>query len=1248
MKKMYMISPEFRRLQQPFWRFLGIVSLLLLILTVPVVRAQNASPCSLTVTASPTNCMTATNSYNVSGNIMLSNTEGGPATITDGSVTTTVPVAASATSVAYSLTGLVSDGESHTVTVTLMDCGSAVATYTAPDACTFCTLSATVIPGNVCSTVTPAITRGTAPYSYNWSGPTMNVVVMTKNATHPYAGVGFPAGYVIDGVQGKELTLIRGVTYSFNINAPNHPFVFTTSPAGGPANGTQVITTGVTNSGAVNGIVTFTPSASTPNLVYYNCGNHNNMGWKVNVVDQQPNGVLTGAMDGTYSLTVTDATNCSATTSATVNCLCSLSATATPTDCNPVIGTPTANQYTVTGTVVAINGPSAQSLTISVGSVGTTVNLTGNGPVSYTLSGLNSDGQVRTVTVMSSASACGMTSTTYAAPASCTLNVTAGLGDKVFEDLNANGIQDADPVEPGIANVTVTLASNGTTVTTTTNSSGIYSFMGLTPGVSYTATFTAPAGYSATGQNIGADDADSDGNPATGITGPYSLSANGLNPTVDMGYFRPASLGDKVFADNNSNGIQDTGDTPIAGVTVTLFINGVASATTTTASSGAVAGLYSFTGLTPGSNLNYSVGFGTPDGFTATSPLSGTDKTLDSDPVNGVTASITLASGENNLTLDAGFALLPVATFTVSSATVCAGNVASLSASGCAGAVAWSSGTNPASGTLVTVSTVSLSGITSQTVLSYTATCTVGNSATTAISTVTVNPQPSLTITASPGDMVRLGSSVTLTATGCNGGRLNWSTGDQNVSSVVVTAGNTAGSMVYSATCITPSGCTGMGAIEIMTIDAACKLAVTAVAGDCVPATNQYALTGSVSATGSTGNTSVTVSSGSQSVVLSLNGNGPVSYTLSGLVSGGSVQTVNVVSSASVCGSSSTTYAAPASCLVAPPGQSGFDITKVVNTSRARLGDVLNYTVTLVNTGTASGSVVATDVLDSKLAYVPNSATVSAGSYNNTTGVWTITSLPGNATATLTFSASVLAEGIVYNTASIDSKTVSVCTSIPVRVCSGSEYAFSLSVATGSSRYQWYKDDVLVQDNGVGVTGPAAYTGNTPNEFLVTSLGAYRVVVNEGVSGQCPDLSCCPFVVEEVIPVGLRLTTVAPTCTNKSPQNGKVFITGLGSGTANAGLTYQYSTGGTGFSEGSAIPVPAGAVPGGGEIVSNAVGGTTYFVRVFSPALADGTSCFIDLSVVVPVANCDCPLEICVPVSIRKTKSRTVLRMGNG
>ncbi|QMW01114.1 Cna B-type domain-containing protein [Spirosoma foliorum] len=252
------------------------------------------------------------------------------------------------------------------------------------------------------------------------------------------------------------------------------------------------------------------------------------------------------------------------------------------------------------------------------------------------------------------------------------------IGNRVWIDSNNNGIQ--DPGEAPLAGIQVTLTGPGITgsVSVTTNAAGEYYFSsaisstaatgfaynltGLTAGSSYSLTFptSASAGAltlsgkpdSATGTN--SDHIDTDPNTAGVVS--FTLGQAGQNNfSYDAGYVPPASLGDYVFVDANKNGIQDTGDTPIQGVKVTLYTNGVASATTVTNASG----LYSFTGLTPSTSISYAVGFDTPTGYTATTPLSGTDKSKDSDPVNGITAPVNLTAGENNITLDAGFYLIP-------------------------------------------------------------------------------------------------------------------------------------------------------------------------------------------------------------------------------------------------------------------------------------------------------------------------------------------------------------------------------------------------------------------------------------------------------------------------------------------------------------------------------------------------------------------------------------------------------------
>src|SRR3989338_11235814 len=222
------------------------------------------------------------------------------------------------------------------------------------------------------------------------------------------------------------------------------------------------------------------------------------------------------------------------------------------------------------------------------------------------------------------------------------------IGDFVWNDLNSNGIQDAG--EPGISGVTLTLKdSNDVTLnTTTTNGSGIYQFTGLNAGT-YKVVVTNPGGFNPTTVNASGSNSGNDSNPSPATV--ILPNSNSSDLTIYFGFKTivncTGSIGDFVWNDLNSDGIQDSGEPSLAGVTVTLKnAAGATLATTTTSASGG----YQFTGLCAGT---YTVEVSTPSGFTPTTALVGADRTVDS---NGSPATVVLAANNStDLTIDFGF-----------------------------------------------------------------------------------------------------------------------------------------------------------------------------------------------------------------------------------------------------------------------------------------------------------------------------------------------------------------------------------------------------------------------------------------------------------------------------------------------------------------------------------------------------------------------------------------------------------------
>ncbi len=245
------------------------------------------------------------------------------------------------------------------------------------------------------------------------------------------------------------------------------------------------------------------------------------------------------------------------------------------------------------------------------------------------------------------------------------------IGDYVWFDKNANGIQDTNEI--GVTGIKVYLLDDKGNIidSTTTDDMGKYLFSDLLPGI-YQIKFSKPNGVDFSAADQGStDDKDSDAsnNPATlgltpkvtiDVTQPVGSLARD-NRTIDAGIKTPfGSIGNYVWRDDNNNGIQEIGELPIKGVTVQLLgLSGSVLATTTTDANGK----YLFDSLTSG---QYRVKFIAPAGMVSTVPNalgSYPIDTLDSDAgANGITHIINIDVTKfvsdtlrNNPQIDAGF-----------------------------------------------------------------------------------------------------------------------------------------------------------------------------------------------------------------------------------------------------------------------------------------------------------------------------------------------------------------------------------------------------------------------------------------------------------------------------------------------------------------------------------------------------------------------------------------------------------------
>ncbi len=228
------------------------------------------------------------------------------------------------------------------------------------------------------------------------------------------------------------------------------------------------------------------------------------------------------------------------------------------------------------------------------------------------------------------------------------------------------------------------------------------------------------------------------------------------------------------------------------------------------------------------------------------------------------------------------------------------------------------------------------------------------------------------------------------------------------------------------------------------------------------------------------------------------------------------------------------------------------ELTKTVSTSLAAIGDAITYTVSVKNMNnlsTASG-VQVLDVLPDGVSYTSHVAH-SGTSFDSGTGIWNIdAALTTQDSVGLTITVEVISSGVLINSAEIiaadqtDDDSIpgngdineddydTACTSVPYTLCSGT--GVGISVASGYSSYQWFKDGVAI-------------SGATSNVYVVTEAGEYTITVDGGAS--CVTGLCCPFIAVESTEADVTISGTLAVCSGQT-----INLTSSTTGTVNSYL----------------------------------------------------------------------------------------------
>ena len=257
--------------------------------------------------------------------------------------------------------------------------------------------------------------------------------------------------------------------------------------------------------------------------------------------------------------------------------------------------------------------------------------------------------------------------------ASASFTVGGTISGTIYNDKDATWFNDSPVLDSPFEGVTVRLLdadgnpvkdASGADITAKTDADGKYTFTRLPMG-SYKVE-VVPGEAKVDGADVNLSDykqtygyGSSTDRTQVGqgkLVTPSAIELTAAAPNVtkvDFGFVKPASVGDYVWFDANKDGLQDSDEPALPGITATIVDasgNPVvdASGRPVSAVTTGADGKYTFENLLPG---DYKVSFQAPAGYEATVSDAGADRAKDS---NGASASVSLVQGQTDDTIDFG------------------------------------------------------------------------------------------------------------------------------------------------------------------------------------------------------------------------------------------------------------------------------------------------------------------------------------------------------------------------------------------------------------------------------------------------------------------------------------------------------------------------------------------------------------------------------------------------------------------